>query len=400
MSQAGHLIKPGGARRTWSILYRDPSGGQRWEGKFKTRHEAQKRLNEVLGDIDKGVYSRPSSVTFEKFAEDWLAGRRQIRGSTESGYGSIINRQLVPRLGSVPVSELRFEHVDAAVSGMIEDELSSKTIHNTVTLLRTILAGRKGPSALLRGVAFRDATLGLELPPLHSRQIIPPTPEQVWELIRTAKEIGGLGYPLTYLGAFTGVRRNEALALQFDDIEWFANEVNVRHAISKRRRKDGGHKWEWHVGPPKSRKSARRIAATDSVMKMLAELKVGKPGTAFMFPGNCAGFIDPDMFDAEVWKPIAVKAQMASTRYHDLRHFFASQLIANGETAAYVRDQMGHSSIKVTFDTYGHLFPGRGKEASDRYEKAMQDARQKSKPDVSKTLAIEGEEKGGSDATN
>lgn len=147
--------------------------------------------------------------------------------------------------------------------------------------------------------------------------------------------------------------------------------MNVRHAISKRRRKDGGHKWEWHVGPPKSRKSTRRIAATESVMKMLAELKVGKPGIAFLFPGNCAGFIDPDMFDAEVWKPIAAKAEMTGTRYHDLRHFFASQLIANGETAAYVRDRMGHSSIKVTFDTYGNLFPGRGREASDRYEKAM-----------------------------
>ena len=72
-------------------MYRKPSGGRRWEGKFKTRHEAQKRLNEVLGEIDKGVYSRPSSVTFENRAEDWLAGRRQIRGSTESGYGPIIN---------------------------------------------------------------------------------------------------------------------------------------------------------------------------------------------------------------------------------------------------------------------------------------------------------------------
>src|SRR5215467_2730309 len=107
------------------------------------------------------------------------------------------------------------------------------------------------------------------------------------------------------LAAFTGVRRNEALAFRFDDIEWFTNEANVRHAISKRRRKDGGQKWEWHVGPPKFRKSVRRIAATESVMKMLAELKVGKPGTAFLFPGDCSGFIDPDMFDAEVWKPIA-----------------------------------------------------------------------------------------------
>ena len=400
MSQSGHIVKPRGARKTWSILYRDPVGIQQWEGKFKTRHAAQMRLNEVLGEIDKGSFTRRSSVTFEKFAEDWLASRRHIRGSTEAGYGSIINRQLIPRLGSVAVADLRFEHVDAAVSGMIEDELSPKTIHNAVTLLRTILTGKKGPSALRRGVAFRDSTLGIELPPLHSRQIRPPIPEQVWKLINTAKEIGGLGYPLTYLAAFTGVRRNEALGLRFDDIEWFTNEVNVRHAISKRRRKDGGLKWEWHVGPPKSRKSVRRIAATESVMKMLAELKVGKPGTAFLFPGNRSGFIDPDMFDAEVWKPIAERAGMPGTRFHDLRHFFASQLIANGETAAHVRDQMGHSSIKVTFDTYGHLFPGRGKDASDRYEKAMRDAREKSKAGVSNLLAIAGEKKGGSDATN
>jgi integrase len=377
MSQRGHIVKPSGARKTWSIIYRDPTGAQQWEGKFRTRGDAQRRLTEVLGDIDKGTYARPSSVTFEKFAEDWLAGRRQIRGSTESGYGSIISRQLVPRLGSVAVSALRFDHIDAAVSGMIEDELSPKTIHNAVTLLRTMLAGRKGPSAIRRGLSFQDPTLGLELPPLESRQITPPTPEQVWTLINAAKELGGIGYPLTYIGAFTGVRRNEALGLRFEDVEWFGNEVNIRHAISKRRGRDGAHKWEWYVGPPKSRKSQRRIAATESVMKMLADLKAGKADSAFLFPGDCSGFIDPDKFDAEIWKPITEKATMPGTRFHDLRHFFASQLIANGETAAFVRDQMGHSSIKVTFDTYGHLFPGRGKEASDRYEKAMEEARVK-----------------------
>jgi integrase len=400
MSQGGHIVKPTGVRRTWSIIYRNPAGVQQWEGKFKTRSDAQRRLNEVLGDIDKGTYARPTSVTFEKFAEDWLTGRRQIRGSTESGYGSIINRQLVPRLGSIAVSALRFDHIDAAVSGMIDDELSSKTIHNAVTLLRTMLAGRKGPSAILRGLAFQDPTLGLELPPLESRQITPPSPEQVWTLINAAKELGGFGYPLTYIGAFTGVRRNEALGLRCEDIEWFANEVHVRHAISKRRGRDGAHKWEWHLGPPKSRKSVRRIAATDSVMKLLADMKAGKTGDDFLFPGECAGFIDPDKFDAEIWMPIAKHAGMPGTRFHDLRHFFASQLIANGETAAFVRDQMGHSSIKVTFDTYGHLFPGKGREASGRYERSMQQARLKSEADVSKVLAMEGEGKPKGSATN
>src|SRR5689334_5473350 len=106
MSQSGHIVRPSGARKTWAVMYRNPSGIQQWEGKFKTKSAAQQRLNEVLGEIDKGTYSRPSTVTFENFAEDWLAARRQIRGSTESGYGSIINRQLVPRLGSITVSAL------------------------------------------------------------------------------------------------------------------------------------------------------------------------------------------------------------------------------------------------------------------------------------------------------
>jgi integrase len=387
MSQRGHIVRPEGNRRTWAIMYRDLVGLLQWEGKFKTKSAAKSRLNEVLTQIDKGTYTRPSALSFERFAEEWLSGRRQIRGSTESGYGSLINAQLIPRLGSVSVSALRFEHIDAAVSGMIDDELKSKTIHNAVTLLRTMLAGRKGPSAVRRRLAFADPTLGLELPPLESRQVIPPTPEQVWILINAAKELGGIGYPITYVGAFCGVRRNEALGLRFSDLLWFDNEVFVRHAISKRRGQDGAHKWEWWLGPPKSRRSVRRIAGTESVMRMLADLKVGRTDEDFLFRGECRGFIDPDKFDLEIWKPIAEKAKLPGTRFHDLRHFFASQLIANGETAAYVRDQMGHSSIKVTFDTYGHLFPGRGQEASGRYEKAMEKARGKT-TDVSNPLAI------------
>jgi hypothetical protein len=76
-----------------------------WEGKFEKKSDAQTRLTEVLGEINKGTFARPTSVTFEKFSESWLAGRRQIRGSTESAYGSLVKRQLVPRLGSLRVAD-------------------------------------------------------------------------------------------------------------------------------------------------------------------------------------------------------------------------------------------------------------------------------------------------------
>src|SRR5690349_1530127 len=280
VSQRGHPVKPTGARRTWAVMYRDGDGNLRWEGKFHSRTDAQRRLTSVLGEIDKGTYTRPSSLTFEQFSKEWLAGRRQLRGSTESGYESVIKSQLIPRLGSLTVSHIRFEHIDAAVSGMVEDELAPKTIHNAVMLLRNMLTGRKGPSAFRRNLAFADHTLGVKLPPLEHRQIVPPTPEEAWRLIRVARDIGGVGYPITYLGAFCGLRRAEALGLRFVSIRWFDNEIRVQYAISKRRCQDGIHKWEWYLGPPKTRKSLRGIAATESVMKLLADLKVGNADSA------------------------------------------------------------------------------------------------------------------------
>jgi hypothetical protein len=66
------------------------------------------------------------------------------------------------------LAALKLDHIEAVVSGMLEDELSSKTIHNAVTLLRTMLAGRLGPRAVRQGLMFRDPTLGLELPPLET----------------------------------------------------------------------------------------------------------------------------------------------------------------------------------------------------------------------------------------
>ena len=145
------------------------------------------------------------------------------------------------------------------------------------------------------------------------------------------------------------------------------------------------------LGPPKSRKSLRGISATDSVMPLLADLKVGNADSGFIFSGNCHGFIDPDRFETDVLRPIVRQAELTGTRFHDLRHFFASQLIANGETATYVRDQMGHSSIHVTFDTYGHLFPAEGEKPATDTKNRWTPPRRKSEAAASNRLAIGGD---------
>ena len=83
--------------------------------------------------------------------------------------------------------------------------------------------------------------------------------------------------------------------------------------------------------------------------------KVGKP-------------ISGDNWRKRVFKKALNKAKIRSIRIHDIRHTFASLLLQAGESMIYVRDQLGHSSIRITVDTYGHLVQGGNKEAVDRLD--------------------------------
>ena len=82
---------------------------------------------------------------------------------------------------------------------------------------------------------------------------------------------------------------------------------------------------------------------------------------AFIFTRN-GTFIDPEYFSKWIALPLVKGAGIG--RFHDLRHFFASMLIQQGESAKYIQDQVGHASITTTFNTYGHLMPQAKQEAT------------------------------------
>jgi integrase len=88
----------------------------------------------------------------------------------------------------------------------------------------------------------------------------------------------------------------------------------------------------------------------------------------WVFMNGACQPMDPDSFRGRVWYKLLAKAGLRHIRIHDLRHTFASLLIQNGESLAYVKEQMGHSSIKITVDTYGHLMPGGNKAAVDKLD--------------------------------
>jgi integrase len=88
----------------------------------------------------------------------------------------------------------------------------------------------------------------------------------------------------------------------------------------------------------------------------------------WVFTSSTGTMLNPDNFRKRDWPHPLAKAGLRCIRIHDLRHTFASLLIQNGESLVYVKEQLGHHSIRVTVDTYGHLVPGGNRAAVDKLD--------------------------------
>ena len=204
------------------------------------------------------------------------------------------------------------------------------------------------------------------LPKISKRyKIAPLTREEVAVLIQTAKEKLPRYYPLFLCAVRTGLRMGELLALQWSDLDWQGRFIEVRRNYT-----------HFQITTPKSGES-RRVDMSKELTQTLKDLLLerqidaGATGTEvplWVFPSETGGLLHPHNIRDRVFYGLLKKAGLRKVRFHDLRHTFASLLLQNGESPVYVKEQMGHSSIQVTVDLYGHLIPGGNKQAVDRLD--------------------------------
>jgi integrase len=355
--------------RSFCLKYRTPEGKQKWES-YKTEKEASERRLELLDQFKDCTFAERKETLFEDFASEWIKQRLSVRGSTASAYESVIRKHLIPYFGKMSIRKINLPIVQRFVLALSK-KISAKTVRNAAILLRGMMASRRGGSAIQLGLIRYDPCEGVELPHLDHKEMILLTVEQAWKLINAASLFGMQVHGMIYLGAYTGLRRGELLALTFQDVDFLNKELLVTKAISRAPARDGVHRWEWRISHTKSRKSRRRVALNDEVLKTITTLREASADhEGLMFCSSTGKPIDPDVFD-EIFDEVRRKAELKDVRFHDLRHFFASMLIAQGESAKYVSDQLGHSSVQVTFDIYGHLFPTARQEAAKRFHDAM-----------------------------
>lgn len=208
--------------------------------------------------------------------------------------------------------------------------------------------------------------------------------EEVGALLRGCQEHFPASYPLLSLLIRTGVRLGEAFGFQWGDIDFAGRFMEIRRTLS-----DG------RLTVPKSGKT-RRVDLSQQLTETLKVLLLERKKETLR---NGWGDVPEWVFISSVgtplqrrcigrvWKKLLPAVGLRSIRLHDLRHTYASLLIQNGESLAYVKEQLGHHSIRITVDTYGHLAPGGNKAAVDRLD-GLEYATIRNPDATSTTLAV------------
>jgi integrase len=163
---------------------------------------------------------------------------------------------------------------------------------------------------------------------------------------------------LVILGAGTGLRTSEALAVTVDRVDWMRRTLTVDRQLAGA-----------EFAPPKSKGSRRTIPLPDLVLEALSQHLAAYPSDGLVFTNTEGRPILKNRL-AVTFRNAASKAGLEGVSFRDLRHHYASLLIHGGESVKAVQARLGHSSASITLDVYSHLWP----DSEDRTRHAVDSA--------------------------
>src|SRR5512139_183751 len=338
--------------RTWRI--RDVVAGQKVTlsptGGLPTKAVANAHMRAMKTDQARGDFIDPRSgrVALAEWVEImWPLHAATLRASTARTEGSRVRNHIVPLLGRFTLDELEPIGILQFVSTLAKGRagyrpLSPKTIRNVHGILHKIL----DEAVRQRLIRINPAT-GTGMPPKARHEMRFLTEPEVGRLLAATPE---RWRPLVTLFVATGLRYGEAVALRVGDVDLVAGTVRVVRTLHHG--PDGKH----FFTDPKTEYSRRTVTIPTDVCLALAPVVVGKDRGELLFCMDDGAALTRT-FRQNTWHRITEKAGLGRVRIHDLRHSHAALLISANVPLTAVQRRLGHSSIKVTSDLYGHLMP-------------------------------------------
>ena len=332
------------------------------------KSDAKKRLAELEHELNTGTIVNPSKYTVQDLLEDYLRehAKPNTRIRTYEGYEMMARVHLIPALGSIPLHKLQPSHVQKYITDKIESGLSNRTVKHQYKVLSQALVYAVGLQRVGRNVC--DA---VKAPKVMNKEMNPMDEYQVNAFLDIAKD--HRCYNLYHLAIFTGMRREELLGLRWKDIEDY--DIYVDQVATQR--KGGSYIYE----APKNAKSKRRISIDIATSLELVRYKEYKRSLEIKCNDNDIVFADlqgvPFKADgvSKSFKKLLKKLDITDVRFHDLRHTHASLMLKQNVNPKIIQERLGHSSITVTMDTYGHLMPTMQTDAVQNFADLIKNAR-------------------------
>ena len=328
----------------------------------------------VLGDLGVLGAEEQNRSTFGAYADAWMKdyARLECKTSTADGYEGVLRQYLRPRFASKRLDEITRDEIKVMINELVAKNLARNTIRNALCVIRgmfnqAIESGllKSNPAARL-GRFTRTARNALQ-------KGVSLTTEEVQIFLDAANDFCPDYYPLFLTAVRAGLRRGELVALRIGDLNFGKDENDPNRYIFVQ------HNYVRREHTSTKSKKARRVDMSKDLRRALIELRDKRLLEAFLkgkndisdelvFPSPDGGILDPDNLYHRYFLPVLAKAGIRKIRLHDLRHTCGSLLIHAGAPIVYVKEQMGHSSIQVTVDTYGHLIPGANTSFVDRLD--------------------------------
>lgn len=345
----------------WLIRYdapRDEWGGrrQKTERFHGSKRQAEARLRQLLKEIDDGEYLRPNSITVGKYLQDWFASKKHdLRPNVAEGYETMLRLHIVPHLDKIPLQKLAPITIKNFYAAMLENGrvggggLSTRTVRYIAMILKQALA-----EAVTLGLLKKNPAENVSPPRLMQRQMHAMTEEEVAKFLSAAR--GTRFEPLFRLVLSTGLRKGEVLALRWRDVDFERNLLRVERTLAKVR---GGIIFQ----APKTHASRRVLPLPPSIVDVLRLRRpsdgCGVPSESLIFSTKTGKPISPDTLEKKYFKPLLKKAGLPNDmRFHDLRHTYATSLLATGLNPRVVAARLGHTDPGFTMRVYGHVIPG------------------------------------------
>jgi len=218
----GSIVARGNSYRV-RISYQDDAGKRHQVSKTASgKGRAEKLRTQILSELDKGIFAKPSKLTVGTYLEQWLKSHvaSTVAPTTFESYSYIVKKYLIPGLGNIKLCNLKPQHLQRFYADKLQLGLSPRSVlHMHITLHKAF------KSAFKTGVLSRNPIDLVDPPKVERHEMKTLTEEDIGRFLDEARK--GDYYSLFYIYLFTGIRRNEALALRWSDVDLLGCQLSI-----------------------------------------------------------------------------------------------------------------------------------------------------------------------------